>query len=94
MLYLALSEFNNLYLTTSTEDAVAYIPVTNIYEYSFPRDGGIRKGMNRISRDYFKELKQFVFNHTHKFSVALAYGSVEEVGVVFAKENKGVKNYA
>lgn len=89
VLYLALSEFNSLYLTTSTEGAVAYIPVTNIYEYSFPRDGEIRKEMNRISRDYFKELKQFVFNHTHKFSVALAQGGIEEVGVVFAKENKG-----
>jgi hypothetical protein len=91
VLYLALSEFNTLYLTTSTEGAVAYIPVTNIYEYSFPRDGEIRKEMNRISRDYFKELKQFVFNHTHKFSVALAYGGIEEVGLVFAKENKGGK---
>ena len=45
--------------------------------------------MNRISRDYFKELKQFVFNHTHKFSVAFVYGGIEEVGVVFAKENRG-----
>ena len=89
VLYLALSEFNTLYLTTSTEGAVAYIPVTNIYEYSFPRDGEIRKEMNRISRDYFKELKQFVFNHTHKFSVELAQGGIEEVGFVFAKENKG-----
>ena len=91
VMYLALSEFNTLYLTTSIEGAAAYIPVTNIYEYSFPRDGEIRKEMNRISRDYFKELKQFVFNHTHKFSVALAYGGVEEVGLVFAKENKGGK---
>ena len=74
VLYLALNEFNTLYLTTSTEEAVAYIPVTNIYEYSFPRDGEIRKEMNRISRDYFKELKQFVFNHTHKLSVVLAQG--------------------
>ena len=89
VLYLALSEFNTLYLTTSTEGAVAYITVTNIYEYSFPRDGEIRKEMNRISRDYFKELKQFVFNHTHKFSVAFVYGGIEEVGVVFAKENRG-----
>lgn len=89
VLYLALSEFNTLYLTTSTEEAVAYIPVTNIYEYSFPRDGEIRKEMNRISRDYFKELKQFVFNHTHKFSVVLAQGGIEEVEIVFAKENKG-----
>lgn len=89
VLYLALSEFNTLYLSTSTEGAVAYIPVTNIYEYSFPRDGEIRKEMNRISRDYFKELKQFVFNHTHKFSVAFVYDGIEEVGVVFAKENRG-----
>jgi hypothetical protein len=91
VLYLALSEFNTLYLTTSTEGAIAYIPVTNIYEYSFPRDGEIREEMNRMAREYFRELKQFVFNHTHKFSVALAYGGVEEVGVVFAKENKGGK---
>lgn len=91
VLYLALSEFNTLYLTTSTEDALAYIPVTNIYEYSFPRDGEIREEMNRIAREYSRELKQFVFNHTHKFIAAMVSGEFEEVGVVFAKENKGGK---
>ena len=35
VMYLALSEFNHLYLTTSTEGAVAYLPVTNIYDYQF-----------------------------------------------------------
>lgn len=89
VLYLALSEFNSLYLTTSTEGAVAYIPVTNIYEYSFPRDGEIRKEMDRIARAYSRELKQFAFNHTHKFIAAMFSGGFEEVGVVFAKENKG-----
>ena len=89
VVYLALSEFNHLYLTTSTEGAVAYIPVTNIYEYSFPRDGEIREEMNRIVREYSRELKQFVFNHTHKFIAAMVSGGFEEVGVVFAKENKG-----
>ena len=89
VMYLALSKFNTLYLTTSTEGAVAYIPVTNIYDYSFPRDGKIRKEMDRIARQYSKELKQFVFNHTHKFIAAMVSGGFEEVGVVFAKENKG-----
>lgn len=93
VLYLALSEFNTLYLTTSTEGAVAYIPVTNIYEYSFPRDGEIRKEMDRIARAYSRELKQFAFNHTHKFIAAMVSGGFEEVGVVFAKENKGVKKH-
>lgn len=91
VMYLALSEFNTLYLTTSTEGAIAYIPVTNIYEYSFPRDGKIREEMNRIAREYSRELKQFVFNHTHKFIAAMISGGFEEVGVVFAKENKGGK---
>lgn len=89
VMYLALSEFNTLYLTTSTEGAVAYIPVTNIYNYSFPRDGEIREEMNRIARQYSRELKQFAFNHTHKFIAAMVSGGFEEVGVVFAKENKG-----
>ena len=89
VLYLALSEFNTLYLTTSTEGAVAYIPVTNIYEYSFPRDGEIREEMNRIAREYSREFKQFVFNHTHKFIAQMVSWGMEEVGVVFAKENKG-----
>lgn len=89
VMYLALSEFNTLYLTTSTEDAVAYIPVTNIYDCSFPRDGEIRKEMDRIARQYSRELKQFTFNHTHKFIAAMVSGGFEEVGVVFAKENKG-----
>lgn len=88
-MYLALSEFNTLYLTTSTEDAVAYIPVTNIYDCSFPRDDEIRKEMDRIARQYSRELKQFTFNHTHKFIAAMVSGGFEEVGVVFAKENKG-----
>ena len=93
VMYLALSEFNTLYLTTSTEGAVAYIPVTNIYEYSFPRDGEIREEMNRIAREYFRELKHFVFNHTHKFIVAMVSGGFEEVGIVFVKENKGGKKH-
>ena len=91
VMYLALSEFNHLYLTTSTEDAVAYIPVTNIYDYQFPRDGEIRKEMDRIAREYSRELKQFVFNHTHKFIALMVSGGMEEVGVVFARENKGNK---
>ena len=91
VMYLALSEFNHLYLTTSTEDAVAYIPVTNIYDYQFPRDGEIRKEMDRIAREYSRELKQFVFNHTHKFIAQMVSGGMEEVGVVFARENKGNK---
>lgn len=89
VMYLALSEFNTLYLTTSTEGAAAYIPVTIIFNYSFPRDGEIREEMNRIARQYSRELKQFVFNHTHKFIAAMVSGWFEEVGVVFAKENKG-----
>lgn len=93
VLYLALSEFNTLYLTTSTEGAVAYIPVTNIYEYSFPRDGEIRKEMDRIARAYSRELKQFAFNHTHKFIAVMVSGGFDEVRVVFAKENKGGKKH-
>ena len=92
VMYLALSEFNHLYLTTSTEGAVAYLPVTNIYDYQFPRDGEIREEMNRIAREYSRELRQFVFNPTHKFIAQMVSGGMEEVGVVFAKENKGKKN--
>jgi len=71
VLYLALTEADGLYLTTLPDEAKAYIPVTNIYGYQFPRTGELREEMERISREYTKDLRQYVFNHTQKFSATL-----------------------
>ena len=49
VLYLALNINNELYLTTSPNEAQAYIPVTNIYDYEFERQGELRDAMNSIS---------------------------------------------
>lgn len=73
VLYLALSEAGELYLTTLPDEARAYIPITNIYGYCFPRTGELREEMERISREYMRDLKQYVFNHTHKFSATLPH---------------------
>lgn len=90
VLYLALNKGNEFYLTTSPAAAQAYIPVTNIYDYGFEREGELRDEMNRISRFYSRELRHFVFNHTHKYIAAMVSGGVEEVAVVIAPEAQTV----
>ena len=83
VLYLALSKADELYLTTLPDEAKAYIPVTNIYDYQFQRTGELREEMERISREYTKDLRQYVFNHTHKFSATLLTGKLEDVVLEF-----------
>lgn len=83
VLYLALSEADELYLTTLPDEAKAYIPITNIYNYYFPRIGELREEMERISREYMRDLKQYVFNHTHKFSATLLKGKLEDIVLEF-----------
>jgi len=86
VLYLALNIDNEFYLTTSPNEAQAYIPVTNIYDYEFERQGELRDAMNRVSQTYARELKHFVFNHTHKYIAAMLKGCVENVVLVIAPE--------
>ena len=83
VLYLALSEADELYLTTLPDEAKAYIPVTNIYDYQFQRTGELREEMERISREYAKELKQYVFNHTHKFNATLLVSGLDDIALEF-----------
>lgn len=86
VLYLALNNDNEFYLTTSPDQARAYIPVTNIYDYEFPRTGALRDEMNQIARTYAKELRQFVFNHTHRYIATIVTGGIADVAVVIAPE--------
>lgn len=83
VLYLALSEADELYLTTLPDEAKAYIPITNIYDYQFPRTGELREEMERISREYMKDLKQYVFNHTHKFNATLLVSGLDDIALEF-----------
>ena len=85
-MYLALNNDNEFYLTTSPDQARAYIPVTNIYDYEFPRTGALRDEMNQIARTYAKELRQFVFNHTHRYIATIVTGGIADVAVVIAPE--------
>lgn len=39
--------------------------------------------MERISREYMRDLKQYVFNHTHKFSATLLKGKLEDIVLEF-----------
>lgn len=88
VLYLALNHNNDFYLTTSPKNAKAYIPVTNIYDYGFSRISDLRDDLNSIARTYSKELREFVFNHTHKYIATIITGGIEDVAVVIAPERK------
>lgn len=86
VLYLALDSDNEFYLTTSPDQARAYIPVTNIYDYTFPRTGALRDEMEHIARTYADELRRFVFNQTHRYIATTFVGGISEVAVVIASE--------
>ena len=88
VLYLALNNNNEFYLTTSPKSAKAYIPVTNIYDYGFPRSSDLRDNLNSIARTYSRELREFVFNHTHKYIATMITGGIEDVAIVIAPERK------
>lgn len=88
VLYLALNQNNEFYLTTSPKSSKAFIPVTNIYDYGFSRISDLRDDLNSIARTYSKELREFVFNHTHKYIATMITGGIEDVAVVIAPERK------
>ena len=88
VLYLALNDNDEFYLTTSPKSAQAYIPVTNIYDYGFSRISVLREELNSIARTYSRELREFVFNHTHKYIATMITGGIADVAVVIAPERK------
>lgn len=88
VLYLALNQDDEFYLTTSPKSAKAYIPVTNIYDYGFSRISDLRDNLNSIAKTYSRELREFVFNHTHKYIATMITGGIEDVAVVIAPERK------
>lgn len=88
VLYLALNNNNEFYLSTSPKSAKAYIPVTNIYDYGFSRISDLRDDLNSIARTYSKEFREFVFNHTHKYIATMITGGIADVAVVIAPERK------
>ena len=85
---MALNHNNEFYLTTSPKSAQAYIPVTNIYDYGFSRISVLREELNSIARTYSRELREFVFNHTHKYIATMITGGIEDVAIVIAPERK------
>lgn len=88
ILYLALNDNNEFYLTTSPKSAQAYIPVNIIYDYGFSRISVLRDELNSIARTYSRELREFVFNHTHKYIATMITGGIANVAVVIAPERK------
>lgn len=86
VLYFALNSDNEFYLTTSPDQARAYIPVSIIYDYTFPRIGILRYEMENIARTYIKEFRQLVFNHTNKYTATIFTVGLSEIAVVIAPE--------
>lgn len=72
----------------SDELSKGFISVTNIYDYGFSRISDLRDDLNAIARTYSKELREFVFNHTHKYIATMITGGIEDVAVVIAPERK------
>ena len=87
VLYLALNSDNEFYLTTSPDQARAYIPVSIIYDYTFPRTGILRDEMEHIARTYIKEFRQFLFNHTNKYTATIGTRGLSEVALVITPES-------
>lgn len=44
--------------------------------------------LNSIARTYSRELREFVFNHTHKYIATMITGGIEDVAIVIAPERK------
>lgn len=88
VLYLALNQDDEFYLTTSPKSAKAYIPVTNIYDYGFSRISDLRDNLNSIAKTYSRELREFVFNHTNKYIATMITSGIEDVAIVIAPERK------
>lgn len=86
VLYLALTESHKLVLTTYPENKLAYIPITNIYDYNFPRTGETRDEMDYISRKYEQGFKWFVYLYNHKFSVQRIVN--RDISYIFTIESK------
>ena len=60
ILYLAVDENYNLVLTTSSSGYQAWFPISVIFSEYFPREGGLRRRMNKLARLYFSEFNQLL----------------------------------
>lgn len=56
--YIAVSEDNNLFITTYPKGTKAFAPFVIIYSIEFPRDGCLRKHMAQLSKSYMMDLQQ------------------------------------
>lgn len=56
--YIAVSDDDSLFITTSPKGTKAYAPFTIIYSVDFPREGQLRRCMARLLKTYMKDLQQ------------------------------------
>lgn len=78
-----IGNYKNEFPKSSVDEAKAYIPITNIYDYQFPRTGELREEMERISREYTKDFRQYVFDYTQRFSATLLTYKLGDVVLEF-----------
>ena len=60
ILYLAVDENYNLVLTTSYSGYQAWFPISVIFSEYFPREGALRRRMNKLARLYLSEFNQLL----------------------------------
>lgn len=80
--YIAVSEDNTLFITTSPKGALAYAPFAIIYSVEFPRGGRLRRHMAQLSRTYIRDLQQ-VLKDKVKVEVDLQTNYFRELFLVF-----------
>lgn len=56
--YIAVSEDNTLFITTSPKGAQAYAPFAIIYSVEFPRESCLRRRMAQLSKTYMLDLQR------------------------------------
>lgn len=60
ILYLAVDSNYNLVLTTSYSGYQAWFPISVIYSEYFPREGTLRRRMDKLARRYLSEFNQLL----------------------------------
>lgn len=80
--YIAVSEDDRLFITTSPKGTKAFAPFAIIYSVEFPRDSSLRKRMAHLAKTYLKDL-QHILKDTVNIEVEFQTNYFREFFLVF-----------
>lgn len=80
--YIAVSDDDRLFITTSPKGTKAFAPFAIIYSVEFPRDSRLRKRMARLAKTYLNDL-QHILKDTVNIEVEFQTNYFREFFLVF-----------